>query len=242
MTPEGTEPEAAVAAPPEETAAAPATDHQEPEAAPAAPHPVPWEDAGISRFRGLFRTLGRVLFHPREFYAQMPREGWAEALAFALIVGTTGLLASFYWQLLLYLGLNRILGGMPAMLRLFSTGVGAIMAMMFLSPAIILVNLGIGSLALWGAAAFTGAKGAGFTPVWRLNCYAQGAMALGFLPLLGGPAAGFWTIVLVYRGLRGVLGLSSWRSLGALILSLIFQVLLLLLLLGSLAGFRLFHA
>jgi len=221
---EGLEPESAAAPP------------QEPEAAPAAPAPVPWEDAGFSRFRGLLITLRQVLFHPREFFHNMPREGWAEGLAFALIVGTTGLLASFYWQLLLYLGLNRILGGMPAMLRLFNMGLGAIMAMMLLAPGIMLANLGISSLALWGAAGFSGGGWSSFTAVWRLNCYAQGAMVAGFLPLLGGPVAGLWTLVLIYRGLQGVLGLSSWRALGAVALSLGFQFLLLLLLLGSLAG------
>jgi hypothetical protein len=224
---EGLEPEAAAVAPP-----------REPEAAPAAPAPVPWEDAGFSRFKGLLITLGQVLFHPREFFNNMPREGWAEGLAFGLIVGTTGLLASFYWQFLLYLGLSRFLAQMPALLRVFSMGVGAIMAMMFLAPGIMLANLGISSLALWVAAALTGGSGPGFTAVWRLNCYAQGAMVAGFLPLLGGPVAGLWTLVLIYRGLQGVLGLSSWRALGAVALSLILQLLLLLLLLGSLAGLR----
>ena len=228
MTPEGMEPEAAAAAPP-----------QEPEAAAAAPHPVPWEDAGLSRLRGLGRTLRQLLFYPRSFFQGLPREGWGEALSFALIAGTAGVLACLYWQLLFYWGLSRHLGTMPAATRLFLMGSGVFMTMMLLSPVIVLGNLIISSLGLWGALGLTGGIRPGFTAVWRITCYAQGAMLAGVLPLLGGPVAGLWNLFLQYRGLQGVLGLSSWRALGVLCLSLGFQTLLVLLFLGSLWGFRL---
>jgi hypothetical protein len=182
-----------------------------------------------------------VLFHPRDFFQNLPREGGAEALAFGLIVGTAGVLACLYWQLLFYLGLSRSLGEMPAMAgQWLSLGAGAIMATMLLTPLVMLVNLGINSLGLWAAAGLTGGSWPPFVPVWRLTCYAQGALAAGFLPILGGPVAGVWNLVLTYQGLRGVLGLSPWRALGTLCLSLGLQVLLLLLLLGSLAGFCFF--
>lgn len=230
MTPEEIEPEAASAAA-----------GQEPEAAPAAPHPVPWEDAGLTRLRGLARTLGQVLFYPRDFFQNLPREGWAEALGFGLIVGTAGVLACLYWQLLLYLGLSRGLGGMRVMPGLCSLAEGAIMAMMLLSPLVVLGNLVISSLGLWGAVGLSGGPRPGFTAVWRITCYAQGAMMAGVLPLLGGPVAGLWILFLSYRGLQKVLGLSSWRALGTVCLSLALQTLLVFLLLGSLWGFRLFR-
>ncbi|MBI4794981.1 MAG: YIP1 family protein [Deltaproteobacteria bacterium] len=222
-----------------EPEAAPSAPSQEPEAAPAATHPVPWEDAGLNRFQGLGRTLGQVLFHPGDFFRTMPREGWAEALAFALIVGTAGMLACLYWQLLLYLGLSRAVGVMRAMPCLFSRVEWALIPMMLLTPVVMLANLIVSSLGLWGAVGLTGGPWSVFSPVWRITCYAQGAMVAGFLPLLGGPVAGLWTLVLYYRGLQKVLGLSSWRALGVLCLSLVLQVLLVVLLLGSLWGFRL---
>ncbi|MFZ5453005.1 MAG: YIP1 family protein [Thermodesulfobacteriota bacterium] len=229
MTPEGLEPEGAPAAPDE----APAAEAD-------APNPVPWEDAGLTRFQGLGRTLKQSLFYPREFFRDFPREGWQEALSYALIVGTAGLLACLYWQLLFYLGLSRLLGSMPAATKVFFlVGSGAIMSMMLLSPLIVLGSLLISSPGLWLAVGLTGGPWPGFTAVWRLTCYAQGAMVLAVLPLLGGPVAGLWNLFLVYRGVQGGLGLSSWRALGVVCLSLVLQTLLLALLLGSLWGLRL---
>lgn len=242
MTDEGMEPEAAAAAPDPEPERGPAASQSEPEAEAVTPHPVPWEDAGMPRLPGLFRTLGQVLFHPGDFFRNMPREGWAEALAFGLIVGTAGMLACLYWQLLLYLGLSRALAKLPAMPLLFSRVEWALIPMMLLTPAIMLANLISSSLGLWGAVGLTGGPWSVFPPVWRITCYAQGAMVAGFLPLLGGPVAGLWNLVLYYRGLRGVLGLSFWRALGVMCLSLVLQTSLVVLLLGSLWGLRLLRS
>ena len=229
MTSEEMEPEVTPAAPFEEPA---------PEAVP--PHPIPWEDAGLSRLRGLGRTLWESLFYPRAFFQNFPPGGWQEALAYALILGTAGFLACLYWQLLFYLGLSRLLGSLPAGTKVFFLmGSGAFMTMMILSPVIVLGSLIFSSLGLWLAVGLTGGPWPGLTVVWRLSCYAQGAMVMGFLPLFGGPVAGLWNLVLLYRGVQGGLGLSSWRALAVLILSLILQTLLLLLLLGSLWGLRL---
>jgi len=228
MTPEEMEPEADAAAP-----------VQEPAAEAAAPHPVPWEDAGLTRLQGLGRTLGQLLFYPRDFFRDFSQEGWQEALSFALIVGTAGFLACLYWQLLFYLGMTRLLGTIPAANKLFLLGAGALMTMMLLSPLLVLGNLMISSLGLWVAVGLTGGPWPEFTAVWRINCYAQGAMVLGVLPLLGGPVAGLWNLVLTFRGLQGVLGLSSWRALAVLCFSLGLQTLLVLLFLGSWRGLSL---
>ncbi len=62
--------------------------------------PVPWEDPELSALAGFFRTLRAVLFRPGEFFENLGREGWAEPLAFALIVSSVGLLGALFWQLL----------------------------------------------------------------------------------------------------------------------------------------------
>ncbi|MHB8068683.1 MAG: hypothetical protein ACYDIC_12380 [Desulfobaccales bacterium] len=240
MPPE--EPEPATGAILQEPVAA-AAPEQEPEAAPAALHPVPWEDGEIGRLTGLGRTLGQLLFRPRDFFQSLPREGWAEALAFGLIVGTAGLLACLYWQLVLYLGLSRHLGELSALSRQFiGLGAGVIVTVMLLTPLLMLANLALSSVGLWGAVLLTGGPRPEFPAVWRLTCYAQGALAAGFLPILGGPVAGLGTLVLTYQGLRGVLGLHSWRALGTLCLSLGLQALLSLILLGSLTRFWFFRS
>ena len=236
MTSAEMEPEVTPAESPQEPEEAAALD-REPEAPPAAP--VPWEDPELSRLRGMGRTLKQVLFYPKDFYQGLSREGWGEALAFGLIVGTLGMLASLYWQLFFYLGFSRTLSSAPGLTRLFVMGSGAIMAMMFLTPLIVLGHLLLSSLGLWVAVGLTGGPWRGFTAAWRIICYAQGAMLAGVVPLLGGPLAGLWGFFLTYRGLRGVFALSFWRSLGVLILSVLLQTLLVLLLLGSVLGLRL---
>ena len=225
MTDEGMEPEAA-----------PSTLGLEPETG-AAPHPVPWENPEISRLSCLFRTLGQVLFHPGAFFRAMPREGWAEALAFGLITGSAGVLALLYWQLLFYQGL-RTVGGMSAISRLYSLAEGATLAMMVLAPGVVLGNLAFSTLGLWAAVGLTGGPWSVFAQVWRITCYAQGAMVAGIIPILGGPAAGLWNLILYYQGLRGSLEMSSWRAIGVLFLSMLLQGLLALLLLGSLWSLR----
>ncbi len=234
------EPELGPGAPPPEPEAATAPE-QEAEVTPAPPPTIPWEDAEIGRLRGLVRTLGQLLCHPRNFFQNLPREGWGEALAFGLIVRTAGLLACLYWQLVFYLQLGRHLGELSALARQFvNLGAGIIITVMLLAPSIMLLNLAVSSLGLWAAVLLSGGPQGQFPAIWRLTCYAQGALVAGFLPVLGGPVAGFGTLVLTYQGLRGVLGFTSGRALGTLCLSLGLQVLLSLLLLGSLTRFWFF--
>ncbi len=68
---------------------------------PGARSPAPWEDPELSALAGLFRTLREVLFRPGEFFENLGGEGWAEPLAFALIVSSVGLLAAYFWQFLI---------------------------------------------------------------------------------------------------------------------------------------------
>jgi hypothetical protein len=239
MTTGEIEPEATPEESPQAPEAAATASPQEQGAALTASRPVPWEDAGLTRLQGLGRTLKQVLFYPGDFFQSLSREGWREALGFGLIVGTAGVLVCLYWQLLFYLGLSRLLGPMPAATRLFLMGSGAIMTMMLLAPVIVLGNLLISTLGIWVAVGLTGGPRSVFVPVWRIACYAQGAMVAGVMPLLGGAVAGLWGLFLTFRGLQKVLGLSSWRALGVLCLSLGLQILLVVLLLGSLWGLRL---
>jgi hypothetical protein len=198
------------------------------EAVAAAPEPtpspqVPWEDPELSGPVGFFRTLWSLLFRPGEFFENLGREGWSEPLAFALIVSSAGLLGAFFWQLLVLapagLNLAAAAGLSP------SLAPGWLMAMMAGAPALVLVNLGVGSLCWWGGVTLVGADRE-FTPAWRIFCYAQGGLALAFIPFFGIMVAGIWILVLMYCGVKRVYGLSTWGSLGALAIFLSLQALL----------------
>jgi hypothetical protein len=195
--------------------------------------PVPWEDLRLSGPVRFFRTLRDLLFRPGEFFDNLGREGWAEPLAFALIVSSAGLLAALFWQLLVLAptGLN------PEEARWLSPtldlGAGGLLAMMAGVPVLVLIDLGVSSLCWWASVALVGAD-RDFTPAWRIFCYAQGGMVLGVIPLFGLVVAGIWILVLLYCGVKQVYGISAWGALGALTIFLSLQALLGLILVAGL--------
>jgi hypothetical protein len=203
---------------------------------PAPGPPVPWEDLRLSGPEGFFRTLRDLLFHPGKFFDNLGGEGWAEPLAFALIVSTAGLLGALFWQLLVLAptGLNP-----GEALRLSPSrdlGVGGLLAIMAGTPVLVLIDLGVGSLCWWGSVALAGAD-RNFTPAWRIFCYAQGGMVLGLIPLFGMLVAGIWLLVLMYCGVKQVYGISAWGALGVLAIFLSLQALLgLILVVGLMAA------
>jgi hypothetical protein len=205
----------------------------------AAPSPqVPWEDPELSAWAGFFATLGRVLFRPGEFFANLGREGgWSEPLAFGLITSTAGLLGALFWELLLLAPESLHLeaaAGLPASLH-----PGWVMAMMVSAPVLALVDLVVGALCWWGGLTLAGA-GRDFIPAWRIFCYAQGGMVLAVIPFFGFMLAGVWILALMYYGGKGVYGLSTWGAWTALAMFLSLKVLLgLILLVGLMAGLAL---
>jgi hypothetical protein len=201
---------------------------------PAARTGIPWEDPELSRPTALGRTLKAVLWQPGKFFRAVPRGGWSEALAFGLLLGTTGFAASLFWNLLSHLGAGRPLG-LFALLQFRSLGHGGIIILMALSPAVVLANLGLSSLCLWGAVSLQGVTGPEkFLRVWRIFNYAQAGMAAALIPFLGGPAGSLWVLYLTYKGIREVFAMSGGRAAGVLGLSVLFQAMLLgLLMLGA---------
>jgi hypothetical protein len=213
-----------------------------PEAAPRPP--VAWEDLRLSGPEGFFRTLRDLLFRPGEFFANLGREGWAEPLAFALIVSSAGLLGALFWQLLVLAPTVLNQGEARWLSPALDLGAGGLLAMMAGTPVLVLIDLGVGSLCWWGSVALVGAD-RDFTPAWRIFCYAQGGMVLGVIPLFGMLVAGIWVLVLLYCGVKKVYGISAWGALGALTIFLSLQALLGLILVAgliatiALAGFPL---
>jgi hypothetical protein len=195
--------------------------------------PVPWEDLRLSGPEGFFRTLRDLLFRPGEFFENLGREGWAEPLAFALIVSSAGLLGALFWQLLVLAPTGLNLGKAPWLSPVLDLGAGGLLAMMAGAPVLVLIDLGVGSLCWWGSVALAGGD-RDFTPAWRIFCYAQGGMVLGFIPLFGMLVAGIWVLALMYCGVKQVYGISAWGALGALAIFLSLQALLGLILVAGL--------
>ena len=196
---------------------------------------VPWEDPELSVLAGFGRTLRDLLWRPGEFFQNLGREGRAEPLAFALIVSSAGLLSALFWHLLILAmaGLNP--GEAAGVSASWGLGPAVLMGLMAGVPVLVLVNLGVNGLCWWGSVALMGPD-RGFTPAWRIFCYAQAGMALGIIPLFGMLVAGIWTLSLMYGGVRRVYGISAGNSLGALAIFLSLQAALALILCLSLAA------
>lgn len=184
--------------------------------------PVPWEDPELSALAGLVRTLQEVLFRPQEFFQNLGREGWAEPLAFALIVSSVGLLGAFFWQLLVLAPAGGNPGDAAKLSPFPGLDPGLLMALMAASPVLVLANLGVGGICWWGSVALVGA-GRDFTPAWRIFCYAHGGMALALIPYFGMLVACIWFLALLYYGVKQVYGISAGGSLGALAIFLTLQ-------------------
>jgi hypothetical protein len=197
--------------------------------------PVPWEDPELPILARFFRTLRGVLFRPGEFFENFGGEGWAEPLAFALIVSSLGLLAAFFWQFLILAPGGGNPGDAAGPSSFLGLSPGWLMALMAASPVLALVNLGVGGICWWGSMALVGA-GRDFVPAWRIFCYDQGGMALGLIPFFGMLTAGIWVLVLLYCGVRRGYGISAGVSLGALAIFLTLQAVLALTLLLGLAA------
>jgi hypothetical protein len=190
----------------------------------AGPEPVPvripsWEDPAQPRLTALVHTLWDVLSHPGKFFAAMPRQGCLGPLMFGLIVGSFSLLAGFYVELLLSLGLGQEMQSLPGVARFMEHSTRTIIALMILTPGLILVSLLAGSGCLWGVLRLMGVA-ADFAPVLRVNGYSQGALLAAIVPVLGSLAAISWNMYLTCKGVQNVFKLTSGRALVAVFLAL----------------------
>jgi hypothetical protein len=216
-----------------EPAASPPAEDRRPD--PAILEAAPWEDPERSSLTGYFQTLGEVLRRPAAFFARPARGGPAGPCAFGLITGTAGGLLGLFWWLLLLLAsghsLRSALEGLPR--GDFLAGAAGMVAVgMALTPLAVLVKLALGSLCLWAAAVLVGAR-VGWAPIWRLCCYATAATALALVPWLGTFLVVPLALIILHQGLRGALGMSDGRALGALVVFLVLQILASALLVGG---------
>ncbi|MCL4500336.1 MAG: hypothetical protein M1438_00590 [Deltaproteobacteria bacterium] len=200
----------------------------------AAQGPVPWEDPERPRLLGYYQTLAEILRRPAFFFTRPVRGGPGEPFAFGLITGTTGALLNLFWLALLLLSASQGLRSAPEWSRceFLSGTAGVLFAGMPLIPLVVLSKLALASLCLWAAAALLGAR-VGWTPFWRLCCYATAASALSLVPVLGSFLAVPLSLFILHQGLQGALGMSIGRGLGTLAVFLILQILAAALLMGG---------
>jgi hypothetical protein len=186
---------------------------------------TPWEDRPqLGILKGLLRTLRTSLFNPSQFFRSMNVSGGlTEPMLYALIVGMSGIMVFYFWQILLQ-------GLMPASLtsemrgsaglNIFS-GVGmAVVAIIMPFVIIIHTFLWAGLLHLV-LLMVQGAKN-GFEATFRTVAYSYGSNVFLMIPFCGGIIAGIWNIIIVIIGLKEAHGTSGGKAAFAVLFPVIF--------------------
>ena len=203
-------------------------------------NPVEWENPEWPGLSALLATLRRVLLQPRSFFTNLPLTGGlGEPLGFALLVGTTGVLSSFLWQLVLEGGFAET---MPVIL---SKQMGNLMndprvivGIFMLSPFLVIFGQFFLSVCLLWAARLTGPGDTTFESVFRIAAYAQAPAVICLIPWGGAFIAGIWNLILLIMGLSKKFGSSTLKAMFTLFLATVFQgvIFLLFLLLSGALG------
>ncbi len=211
-------------------------------------NPVEWENPERPSLSALLATLRRVLLQPKRFFANLPLTGGlGEPLGFALLVGTTGILSSFLWQLVLDGGFSETI---PAVA--LSKQMGNLLAdpkvvvgIFMLTPFLVVLGQFFLSVCLLWAVRLTGPEVTTFESVFRLAAYAQAPAVICTIPWGGAFIAGAWNLILLVIGLSKKFGSSTLKSMFTLFLATVFQgmlFLLFLLLSGAFGLWRLFFS
>lgn len=157
-----------------------------------------WEDReSLGFFGGLFRTLNDVLFRPSDFYKKMAvTGGLTDPLLFALIIGMTGLMFSYLWQLV-------IKGAMRDVIPVSGVNAGLGLALLaFFSPFLIIIGVFIVAGVLHVCLLMVKGANRTFETTFRVVAYGYSANIFMIIPICGNLIAFAWAIVLYIIGLR----------------------------------------
>ncbi len=193
---------------------------------------IPWEDSSRSSLPALLLTLRRLFLHPKRFFASLPSSGGlGEPLGFVLLVGTTGVLGAYLWQLLLEGSLQASLpeGLRADSLELLQSDPLVVLGLVLMTPLYVVAAQFIFTAVLFAALHLLTPAVVSFAAVFRVTAYSQAAAVFYLIPWVGQVAAWLGFSILLLFGLTQTLHLSIGRLLFALV-----QLLLLLLFVSTL--------
>jgi hypothetical protein len=173
----------------------------------------PWEDQDkIGFLEGLLLTLKESLFAPREFFHRLPVEGgFLTPLLYALIIETFAALVSYAWAFSLdgsVFGTTKLSGFWILILGI-------------LVPIFVFLRIVISALILHISLFLVGGARRDLEATFRVACYSCSPELFNAVPVVGGAVAFVWQLYLVIVGLREVHGITTGRSLTAVLLPLI---------------------
>jgi hypothetical protein len=169
--------------------------------------PIAKHEVAKRLFPGLALDLLRA---PYDFFRR--RESLGEPLgtffSFGLLFGSVGTMLIVFWRLAaMAWGLGSGTVWAPMIL-----GAGFMLCVV-LTPIWVVLAMLINTLVAHFCLLIVGAGEEGLKGTFRVVAYSQAAKSLGIFPVVGGPAAFIWQMVIQVIGLREVHGISSVRLL-----------------------------
>jgi hypothetical protein len=186
---------------------------------------TPWEDReNIGFFTGLFKTLKEVLFTPSDFFRKMSvTGGLTDPLLFALIVGMTGLLFLYLWDILFYDSLQKFVipefraASERGMLRDHGFSYFSV-----LTPFSLIIALFMASGSLHLLLLMVRGVRAGFEATFRVAGYSISPLVFLVIPVCGMPITSLWIITLAIIGLKEAHEISGGKAAIAVLFPFIF--------------------
>jgi hypothetical protein len=177
-------------------------------APPPAPAPgaLPWEDPGVGRFEGFFRTIGLFATKPDDAFSRMAPAGLGRPFVYALIMAWIELAVGMaYWAAAQS---PFMLMGFPELRDAFAEaaiGTGVMVAvgigLFVLMPALLLIGLAIHACILHLMLLIVGEGRRGLATTARVICYSHTSDVANLVPLCGGLLALVWFAALQVIGI-----------------------------------------
>jgi hypothetical protein len=169
------------------------------------PEALPWEDPGVGRVEGFFRTIGLFATKPDDAFSRMALAGLGRPFVYALIMAWIELAAGMaYWAAAQS---PFMLMGFPELrdaLAEAAIGTGVMVAigigLFVLMPLLVLIGLAIHACILHLMLLIVGEGRRGLATTARVICYSHTSDVANLVPLCGGLLALVWFMALQIIG------------------------------------------
>ncbi len=186
---------------------------------------TPWENRQtLGYLTGLFRTVKETLFNPSDFFRKMTVSGGlADPLIYAMIIGMSGLMFFYFWDILLHAPMQNLMT--PELRAASERGLFNFLGASFagiLTPFLLILWLFVVSGMLHVFLIMVGGATAGFEATFRVVSYGVSPFILFIIPVCGMPIVCLWTMTIAIIGLREAHGTTGGKAAVAVLFPLIF--------------------
>ncbi len=169
-------------------------------------------------FTGLWRTFKGVLFSPTEFFREMsPKKGFRDAMAFGILLGSIGAMFGLFWQFLMQ---SQDILYIAKLLPESVSVNGFFLALIIVSPLLVLINVVIVSLVLHVSLFILRGASNGLEATFKVVLYSNAVSVFSLIPYLGSLITFIWSAVIIVTGLREIHRTSTMKAVFALLLPL----------------------